>query len=220
LAEDLTYHPFLWDKKNGLTDLGTFGGSNGLATWINDAGEVVGEADFPGDATHDAFLWRRSVLLDLGNLGVTSYGYAINSNSQVVGASRIDATPGNARAFLWENGGPIVDLNTLIPQNSSLLLVYAVNINDQGEIAGLGVPAGCQPADYLLCGRAYVLIPDGDCDDDCGGRIAASKNDAAPAQNAATTKQSSESLVSPVERFRSQMGQRYHLPGQSAAPRD
>jgi probable HAF family extracellular repeat protein len=220
LAGDLTYHPFLWDKKKGLIDLGTFGGSNGLATWINDAGEVAGEADFPGDATHDAFLWRRGALLDLGNLGVTSYGYAINSNTQVVGASRIDATPGNARAFLWENGGPMVDLNTLIPSNSSLLLAYAVNINDQGEIAGLGVPAGCQPADYLLCGHAYVLIPDGDCDDDCEGRIAATRNNAAPAQDAAAMKQGSESLISPIERFRSTMRQRYHLPGQPSAPRD
>jgi len=137
-----------------------------------------------------------------------------------VGASRIDATPGNARAFLWENGGPMVDLNTLIPSNSSLLLAYAVNINDQGEIAGLGVPAGCQPADYLLCGHAYVLIPDGDCDDDCEGRIAATRNNAAPAQDAAAMKQGSESLISPIERFRSTMRQRYHLPGQPSAPRD
>jgi hypothetical protein len=82
------------------------------------------------------------------------------------------------------------------------------------------VPAGCQPVDPNSCEHAYLLIPDGDCDDDCEGRIAASQNNVAPTQNAATTKQGSESLVSPLERFRSQMRQRYHLPGQTTAPRD
>jgi probable HAF family extracellular repeat protein len=219
LAGDTKSHPFLWDD-GVMLDLGTLGGNNGFVNWINDAGEVVGYADLPGSQVHDGYLWRHGVMTDLGNLGRTSSGWAINSQHQIVGASRIDDTPGNARAFLWENGGPIVDLNTLIPANSSLLLVYAVNINDQGEIAGLGVPAGCQPADYLLCGRAYLLIPDGDCDSDCEGRIAASQNSAAPAQNVVTMKQGDESPINPVERLRSQMRHRYHLPGQTAAPRD
>jgi len=43
-------------------------------------------------------------------------------------------------AFLWENGGPMVDLNTLIPAGSSLQLVFAFAINDRGEIVGAGEP--------------------------------------------------------------------------------
>jgi hypothetical protein len=35
-----------------------------------------------------------------------------------------------------------------------------------------------------------------------------------------TIKQGSQSPISPVERFRSMMRQRYHAPGQPAAPRD
>ena len=156
LVGDLQHHPFLWDR-GSLTDLGTLGGDNGVVNNINDDGEVVGFSDLPGSQTHDAFLWRHGVMTDLGNLGRTSSGWAINSQHQIVGASRIDDTAGNVRAFLWENGGPIVDLNTLIPANSSLLLAYAVNINDQGEIAGLGVPAGCAVPDYLSCGHAYAF---------------------------------------------------------------
>ena len=140
------------------------------------------------------------------------------SGGQVVGHSKIN--DGTFRAFLWENRGPMIDLNTLVPSNSSLLLTDAQDINERGEIAGVGVPAGCQPADFDFCGHAYLLVPDGDCDSDCEGRIAASQNTAAPAQNAAATKQGSESPVSPAERFRSMMRQRYHLPGQAAAPRD
>jgi len=224
LAGDLISHPFLWTKKAGIADLGTFGGDNGQATWINDAGDIVGEADLPGSQTHDAFLWRKGVMTDLGNLGATSFAYAINSQGQVVGASRIDATPGNSRAFLWEKGSPMVDLNTLIPAHSSLTLVVAFNINERGEIAGTGVPAGCAPSDSELCGHQYVLIPGGDCDQDNEDRIAESQQRiaaerAANAQYPATA-QSADSPLTPIERIRSTMRQRYHLPGQPAAPRD
>ena len=218
LTGDLYDHPFLWDKGR-LIDLGTLGGSNGFAYNISENGDVVGAADLP--ASRHAFLWRRGVMTDLGTLGRTSSAIAINSRGQVTGSSRIDDTIGNNRAFLWENGGPMVDLNTLIPQNSPLTLVWASNINDQGEIAGLGVPAGCQPADYLLCGHAYVLIPDGDCDQDNEARIAESQRHAdLMRQIPVPVTKVAESPLTPIERFRSMMRQRCHLPGQPAAPRD
>jgi hypothetical protein len=74
-------------------------------------------------------------------------------------------------AFLWEDGGPMVDLNTLIPPGSSLQLTYAVAINERGEIAGFGVPLGVPPEEYETKGHAYILIP---CDEDhpgvCGNK--------------------------------------------------
>jgi len=60
----------------------------------------------------------------------------------------------------------MVDLNTLIPFNSSLELTFAFAINDGGEIVGTGLPAGCAPENIEFCGHAYVLIP---CDDDHPG---------------------------------------------------
>ena len=42
----------------------------------------------------------------------------------------------------------MVDLNTLIPAGSSLALTYAVAINNDGMIAGFGVPPGVPPEDY------------------------------------------------------------------------
>jgi probable HAF family extracellular repeat protein len=131
LAEDQTNHPFLW--QNGImTDLGTLGGDNGGALWVNEIGEVVGTADLPGSQNHDAFFWKDGVMRDLGNFGLSSVGFNINSKGQVVGHSRLsDGTP---HAYVWENGGPMMDLNTLIPP-TDLLLIDAFDINDQGEIA-------------------------------------------------------------------------------------
>lgn len=63
-----------------------------------------------------------------------------------------------AHAFLWQRGS-MVDLNTLIPPDSGLQLVYAEAINDAGEIVGIGVPPGVSPADVETLGHAYVLIP-------------------------------------------------------------
>ena len=73
---------------------------------------------------------------DLGNLGKTSSAEGINSSGQIVGGSRVNST--TVHAFLWENGGPMVDLNSLIPPGSGLTLTEAWSINDRGEIAGWG----------------------------------------------------------------------------------
>ena len=48
-------------------------------------------------------------------------------------------------AFIWENGGPMVDLNTLIPANSGLELEEAFNINDRGEITIWELPLVFHP---------------------------------------------------------------------------
>jgi probable HAF family extracellular repeat protein len=173
LAGDTTFHPFLWDR-NGrpkLKDLGTLGGNNGQTSWINDAGEVVGKADLPGSKTHDAFLWNHGVMTDLGTLtgDSCSNAYYVNSRGDVVGTSEdqtLCAIPTGEHAFLWEKGGPMVDLNTLILPNSSLELTFAFAINDRGEIVGTGLPNGCAPQDIEFCGHAYVLLP---CDERHGG---------------------------------------------------
>jgi probable HAF family extracellular repeat protein len=214
LAGDVTLHPFFWDH-GVLRDLGTLGGNNGQATWINDAGDVVGEADLLGSQTHDAFLWKHGVMTDLGNLGQTSFAYANNSEGQVVGHSLIN--DGTFRAFLWEDRGPMIDLNTLIAPGSGLTLTDAIYINNRGEIAGNGVLANGDQ-------HAFLLIP---CDDQHPGQCedysmieVATSQTGAPTRELPTVKQDTESPVSPVERFRNMMRRRYHIPGQPAAPRD
>jgi probable HAF family extracellular repeat protein len=164
LPGDESQHPFLWERGR-LIDLGTFGGSNGEANWMNDAGEVVGSAFFPGDTERHAFLWRHGVKTDLGapTGDICSNAYGINSESQVVGTSGV--CHGAVDASLWEHGSAF-NLNTLIPPHSSLHLVYALSINDRGEIAGIGVPPGISVQDVESLGHAFLLIPVGDDEED------------------------------------------------------
>jgi probable HAF family extracellular repeat protein len=177
VAGDLNFHPFLWTKAGGIQDLDTFGGNNGTTNWINNRGEIAGKADLPGTLpqTHDGFLWRNGAKIDLGTLpgDSCSNAYFVNSRGQVVGTSEDQEycffpDPVGQRAFLWEEGGPMIDRNTLIPPDSGLQLTYAVAINDSGEIAGFGVPKGVAAKDYEQKGHAFVLVPcdrnDADCD--------------------------------------------------------
>lgn len=164
LPGDESQHPFLWDRGR-LRDLGTFGGQNGEANWLNDAGEVVGSAYFPGDMVRHAFVLKQGVKKDLGPPPgfICTNAFGINSVGQVVGTAGV--CHGAVHATLWENGSAI-DLNTAIPPNSNLQLVYALSINDGGEIAGIGVPPGVDPADVESLGHAFFLIPiDKDQDD-------------------------------------------------------
>ena len=159
LPGDEIQHPYLWSDGT-LIDLGTLGGSNGEPRGMSESGEVIGVADLP-NSLHNGFLWKSGTMTDLGNLGLTSAALGINSKGQVVGGSRISSVPSLISAFLWEKGGPMVDLNTLIPANSSLYLTGAFAINDRGEIMGKGVPPGVSVDDVDTLEHAFLLIPIG-----------------------------------------------------------
>ncbi|HKV80240.1 MAG TPA: hypothetical protein VJP02_18975 [Candidatus Sulfotelmatobacter sp.] len=154
-------HPFLWDGER-LIDLATLGGDNGTANALNEAGDVVGKADLAGSKTHDAFLWRHGVMTDLGTQDgdPCSNALSINSRGQIVGGS--SDCNNFLHAFLWEESGPMIDLNSFVPASSNLTLTEATLINDDGEIAVQGVlPNGDT--------HAVLLIPcDGEHSDEIG----------------------------------------------------
>jgi probable HAF family extracellular repeat protein len=160
LMGDQAQHPFLWDQGK-LIDLQTFGGSVGTAIAVNDAGQIAGWAAESGDQANHTFLWSNGKKTDLGTVDgdLCSYPGSINSSGQIVGASTGTCPFTTQRAFLWENGGPMVDLNTLIPSDSGLYLTNGYVINDRGEIVSQAVlPDGNQ--------RIALLIP---CDDNHSG---------------------------------------------------
>lgn len=134
-------HSVLWENGT-VTDMGNIGGE----AWntpmaINKHGEVVGFANVaPGGGFNaHAFRWTKgSNMEDLGALPipghVISQALGINKRGQVVGIS-CKAGFADCRAFIWENG-VMTDLNTLVESGNPGRLVFANDINDDGEITG------------------------------------------------------------------------------------
>jgi probable HAF family extracellular repeat protein len=214
LEGDLAAHPFFWDR-GVMIDIGTFGGNFGEADSLNDAGEVVGGSYLPGDEIQHAFLWKYGNITDLGVIpgDRCSHAYSINSKRQVVGLS--GQCGFGIHAFLWENGETI-DLNDLIVPKSDVTLAEAWLITDNGEIEIDGLPPGCDSGDE--CGHPYLLVPNGECDDDCEARINIRRNSVSASPQIVSGGRLMIHTNPPallVERLRNQIRRRLHLQGQS-----
>jgi len=126
---------------------------------LYEAGEVAGLAQLPGDAHHPA-IWKRGKIQDLGTVENDPCGIALslNARGQVVGGTS-DCSY-FLHAFLWENGGPMLDLNTLFSSGSGLKVTFALYINDRGEILAKAIPPGVDPhQDADLYGHLVLLVP-------------------------------------------------------------
>jgi len=126
-------------------DLGTLGGPDSLAAFINEKGQVAGESftdatpnPVTGLPTMDPFLWQNGAMKDLGTLGGTfSYANWMNSFGEVVGFSDL---PGDqaSHPFLWD-GHSLVDLGTLGGHSG-----VANWINQSGTVVGAADLPGSQ----------------------------------------------------------------------------
>jgi probable HAF family extracellular repeat protein len=216
LEGDLATHPFLWDR-GALTDLGTFGGSFGFANGINETGDAIGAATTQGDQELHAFRWRKGILTDLGTVpgDSCSSSFAVNAKGQVVGNSGDCSASFFDHAFLWEDGGPMLDLNTLVAPGSGIQLVWAKDIDDRGQIAGLGIlPNGDT--------HVIVLIPcqEGDkCEDHAVSKPAITRNNPPLASKLATSPQLRLTPSEMIAAWRARLAHQYHIPG-LGAPRD
>ena len=124
---------------SGNKDLGTLGGSTSRAIAINATGTIVGYASTSSGASH-ATRFREPGIgnTDLGTLGGSgSEASDINDSGVIVGYSTLKGDT-VFHAFVHRDG-KMIDLNTLIPANSGVILVGAAAINQSGQIAATGL---------------------------------------------------------------------------------
>jgi probable HAF family extracellular repeat protein len=141
----------LWEDGK-IIDLGTLGGNESLAIWVNNSVQVAGVSAntipdpvsmFGFGTQTRAFLWQNGVIQDLGTLGgPDAFPATMNERGQVVGSSFTNATPNpvtgvpTTHPFLWDHG-TMVDLGTLGGTNAG-----AGVVNDRGQVAGFSTLAG------------------------------------------------------------------------------
>lgn len=134
LAATLATSSFVWDKENGMRDLGGLGGLCTTAEAINNRGQIVGFSDLKGDNFWHAFIWDGS-MHDLGGSlgGNISQGFALNDAGVAVGFGSLlgDTT---WHATLWRGIGKITDLGVV----GNDLCSSAHSINAKGQVVGEG----------------------------------------------------------------------------------
>lgn len=144
-------HAFLYSGGE-LLDLGTLGGEFSIAVDINDAGEIVGNAQTATGQSR-AFLYSEGALRELPIPGETSSANAINRHGQVVGVTSSLAAPAQADAYLYQDGH-VALLKDFIADSHCWSRLDARDINDHGDIVGIGIvdpDAGCaEPGRYLV----------------------------------------------------------------------
>ena len=124
-------------KRYRLIDLGTFGAESS-ATGINNKGHVVGASRVTGASNWHAFIWRDSVMTDLGTLTTgISAAKAINDSDEVTGNSDVNPQPDDEGGFEYDRGaffwkdGSMIDIGHLGGHGS-----YGNAINNSGVVVG------------------------------------------------------------------------------------
>jgi len=158
LRTDKRIHSYRWSQGRIVDVSALVGQSRGsdrsliaYARAINDKGDIVGGfLTAEGKEAGHAFHWHDGTLTDLRTLGgKSSEAWDVNNAGQVVG--RAENAKGETRAFLWEAGRGMRDLNA--PGRDP----WAFRISGKGQV--IGYTEGNTRSFQWERGKATILNP-------------------------------------------------------------
>jgi len=136
---------FLWEPDQGLRSIAPAQGTNSTALAINDAAHVLVQSFSP----NAVFLWQGGKFTDVQlSDEFASQPLALNNQDVIVG--EFGAASDFNHAFLWDRQHGFRDLNHLIDASSDWVLESAFDVNDWGEIVGIGDHGNDQDVGFLL----------------------------------------------------------------------
>jgi probable HAF family extracellular repeat protein len=124
---------------------------------LNDLTQVVGQSErIAGERRFHAFLWDDGDMIDLGALGGFdgSRAGAINNSGQILGAP----------TYLYDPVEGMMSLYDLIPTDSRWSALSAADLNEPGQIVGVGTFRGRRHA-FLM--TPVAILPCGTDEADC-----------------------------------------------------
>ncbi len=147
-------HAWLWDGGTlvSLHDDAAIGGVTSRCFGINDAGLIVGEAQFEISDPEEPAAWIDRAAFKLVPEIARPQGVAtaVNASGQVVGFyNDLDILNSPFEGFLWQDGSRIQLLDVIHPALGWQVL-YPFAINEQGWIAGGGVRNGQLGHGFLM----------------------------------------------------------------------
>jgi probable HAF family extracellular repeat protein len=167
-TEPGSYRAGRWSPAGEPNTMDT-GSVNTIGRDLNEEMHLVGSTTSAPDAATRAYMWDGDTATNLGALpspyDCRSAANAINSTDQIVGWSSYMNNPGppfvvcdgsDTHAFLYEDGS-MLDLNDLVPNNTGWVLREATDINNRGQIVGVGTLNG-KSHGFLLNFAANELL--------------------------------------------------------------
>jgi probable HAF family extracellular repeat protein len=133
-------HAYEWEDGNliNLNNHSSIHANYSQAFDINDNDVIVGFAQFDYSLLWEPVVWKNHEPIRILPTSSQYCGYAlaVNENDEVVGYYD-DLNSGISNAFLWKDG-QLINLYDYLPANQSWEWIYPEDVNDHGQIVGLG----------------------------------------------------------------------------------